>query len=51
MADAETENIHLKRWTIRDESNPPERAQQQAKRDDRQGRNPFARHGMPNSGN
>jgi hypothetical protein len=22
MADAKTENIHLKRWTIRDESNP-----------------------------
>lgn len=24
MTDAETEDIHLKRWTIRNESNPPE---------------------------
>ncbi len=24
MTDAETEDIHLKRWTIRDKSNPPE---------------------------
>src|ERR1700731_357873 len=28
MTDAKTENIHLKRWTIRDESNPPEHTQQ-----------------------
>ena len=28
MTDAKTENIHLKRWTIGDESNPPERTQQ-----------------------
>ena len=28
MTDAKTENIHLKRRTIRDESNPPERTQQ-----------------------
>src|SRR5208283_2709640 len=50
MTDAETENIHLKRWAIRDESNPPERTQQQAKCDDRKGRNPLGRHGVPNSG-
>ena len=25
MTDAETVDIHLKRWTVRDKSNPPER--------------------------
>src|SRR5260370_5675947 len=49
MTDAETENIHLKRWTIRDESNPPKRTQQQTKCDTRQRPNPLPRPALPNS--